>query len=138
MLFGVQSSDWFTNLEQIDISSINNDPEFFRELKLRYKKNRSWIKWIASPFRLRSCNFVKVRTYNYANDSRKNRPAKFEKFDIERILSQGKDLPEYSGVEQDYEYAPRPGTNPMIRPKIFAVSPDLRTEMQMVVIESVA
>jgi hypothetical protein len=30
-------------------------------------------------------------------------------------------LPDYPGVEQDYEYAPRPGTNPMISPKTFAV-----------------
>lgn len=72
ILFGVQSSHWFTNLEQIDISSINNDPKFFRKIKLRYKKYRSWIKRIASPFRFRFCSFVKVRTYNYTNDSRKN------------------------------------------------------------------
>jgi hypothetical protein len=37
------------------------------------------------------------------------------------VLSQGDDLPDYPGYETDYEYAPRPGTNPMIPPKTFAV-----------------
>ncbi|CAN9306032.1 unnamed protein product [Alternaria alternata] len=44
-----------------------------------------------------------------------------EKFDTGRVLSQGEDLPDYPGFENDYEYDPRPGTNPMISPKTFAV-----------------
>jgi hypothetical protein len=43
-----------------------------------------------------------------------------EKIDKGRVLSQGDDLPDYPGYETDYEYAPKPGTNPMIPPKTFA------------------
>ncbi|KAH7096085.1 hypothetical protein FB567DRAFT_48711 [Paraphoma chrysanthemicola] len=104
VLFGVQGPRWSLDLEQIPVTSLLNDPTFFRELKKRYKKHRSVLKRIASPFRFRYCRFVK-----------------FEKFDVERVISQGDDLPEYPGVTDDYEYAPRPGRNPMITPKTFAV-----------------
>ncbi|KAH4262248.1 hypothetical protein HBI70_010630 [Parastagonospora nodorum] len=104
ILFGIQGSKWSLDLEQIQISSLIEDSEFFRELKIRHKRHRSWAKRTLSPFRFRFCRFVK-----------------FEKFDTARILSQGEDLPDYPGVEQDYEYTPRPGTNPMISPKTFAV-----------------
>jgi hypothetical protein len=60
ILFGVQGSRWSLDLEQIHVSSIGNDPAFFRELKVRYRKHRSWAKRIASPFRFRFCKFVKV------------------------------------------------------------------------------
>lgn len=104
VLFGVQGSRWSLEVEQIDVTTLLNDPAFFRELKTRYKKHRSWIKRLVSPFRFQFCRFVKL-----------------EKFDTGRVLSQGDDLPDYPGVKDDYEYDPRPGTNPMISPKIFAV-----------------
>jgi len=103
VLFGVQGSRWSLEVEQIS-TALLNDPAFFRELKTRYKKHRSWIKRLISPFRFRFCRFVKL-----------------EKFDTGRVLSQGDDLPDYPGVKDDYEYDPRPGTNPMISPKTFAV-----------------
>ncbi|KAI4670363.1 uncharacterized protein J4E79_000644 [Alternaria viburni] len=91
-------------MEQISVTAVLNDPAFFRELKTRYKKHRSWIKRLISPFRFRFCRFVKL-----------------EKFDTGRVLSQGDDLPDYPAVKDDYEYDPRPGTIPMISPKTFAV-----------------
>ncbi|KAI4703158.1 hypothetical protein J4E81_002035 [Alternaria sp. BMP 2799] len=103
VLFGVQGSRWSLEVEQIS-TALLNDPAFFRELKTRYKKHRHWIKRLISPFRFRFCRFVKL-----------------EKFDAGRVLSQGDDLPDYPGVKDDYEYDPRPGTNPMISPKTFAV-----------------
>lgn len=60
ILFGVQGSRWCLELEHIKISNFINDPMFFRELRLRYKRHRSWIKMILSPFRFRFCRFVKV------------------------------------------------------------------------------
>ena len=45
----------------------------------------------------------------------------FEKLDVNRVLSQGADLPDYNGFEHDYDYAPRPGKNPPINPKVFAI-----------------
>jgi hypothetical protein len=60
ILFGVQGSRWSLDLEQIHMSSIDNDPAFFRELKIRYRKHRGLLKRIASPFRFRFCKFVKV------------------------------------------------------------------------------
>ncbi|KAH8727556.1 hypothetical protein GQ44DRAFT_703430 [Phaeosphaeriaceae sp. PMI808] len=104
MLFAIQGSRWSLDLEQISVSTQLNDPAFFRELNTRYKKHRNWIKRMVSPFRFRFCKFVR-----------------FEKFDAERILSQGEDLPEDPVFQDDYEYAPRPGKNPMINPKTFAV-----------------
>ncbi|KAI4637814.1 hypothetical protein J4E83_000632 [Alternaria metachromatica] len=104
VLFGVQGSRWSLEVEQISVTALLNDPAFFRELKTRYKKHRSWIKRLISPFRFRFCRFVKL-----------------EKFDAGRVLSQGDDLPDYPGVKDDYEYTPRPGTIPMISPKTFAV-----------------
>jgi hypothetical protein len=104
ILFGVQGSRWSLEVEQINITAVLNDPAFFRELKTRYKKHRSWIKRLVSPFRFRFCRFVKL-----------------EKFDTGRVLSQGDDLPDHPGFESDYEYTPRPGINPMISPKTFAV-----------------
>jgi len=103
VLFGVQGSRWSLEVEQIN-TALLNDPAFFRELKTRYKKHRSWIKRLISPFRFRFCRFVKL-----------------EKFDTGRVLSQGDDLPDYPGIKDDYEYDPRPGTIPMISPKTFAV-----------------
>ncbi|CAN9296463.1 unnamed protein product [Alternaria alternata] len=103
VLFAVQGSRWSLEVEQISITTLLNDPMFFRELKTRYRKHRSWIKRLASPFRFRFCRFVKL-----------------EKFDTGRVLSQGEDLPDYPGFENDYEYDPRPGTNPMISPKTIA------------------
>ncbi|KAH7080625.1 hypothetical protein BKA63DRAFT_563300 [Paraphoma chrysanthemicola] len=104
ILFGIQGSRWSLDLEQIPVTSLLNDPTFFHELKKLYKKHRSLLKRVVSPFRFRHCRFVK-----------------FEKLDVERVISQGDDLPEYPGVTDDYEYAPRPGRNPMITPKTFAV-----------------
>jgi len=104
ILFGVQGSRWSLEIEQISVTTLLNDPAFFRQLKTRYKKHRSWLKRLLSPFRFRFCRFVKL-----------------EKFDTGRVLSQGDDLPDYPGVKDDYEYDPRPGTNPMISPKTFAV-----------------
>ncbi|KAI4629850.1 uncharacterized protein J4E87_003037 [Alternaria ethzedia] len=104
VLFGVQGSRWSLEIEQIDITAALNDPAFFRELKIRYKKHRNWIKRLISPFRFRFCRFVKL-----------------EKFDAGRVLSQGDGLPDYPKFENDYEYAPKPGTVPMISPKTFAV-----------------
>ncbi|KAF2130731.1 hypothetical protein P153DRAFT_336557 [Dothidotthia symphoricarpi CBS 119687] len=104
VLFGVQGSRWSLELEHIGISNLINDPTFFSELKSRYKRHRGWTRFLLSPFRFRFCRFVK-----------------FEKFDANRILSHGEDLPDYHGFEHDYEYAPRPGKNPLINPKTFAV-----------------
>ena len=89
VLFGVQGSRWSLEIEQIGVTALLNDPAFFRELKTRYKKHRSWIKRLVSPFRFRFCRFVKL-----------------EKFDTGRVLSQGDDLPDYPGVKDDYEYDP--------------------------------
>jgi len=104
VLFGVQGSRWSLEVEQISVTAALNDPAFFRELRTRYKRHRSWMKRLISPFRFRFCRFVKL-----------------EKIDTGRVLSQGEDLPDYSGVKDDYEYTPRPGTIPMISPKTFAV-----------------
>jgi len=104
VLFCVQGSRWSLEVEEISITALLNDPAFFRELKTRYKKHRSLTKRLISPFRFRFCRFVKL-----------------EKIDTGRVLSQGEDLPDYSGVKDDYEYTPRPGTIPMISPKTFAV-----------------
>ena len=45
----------------------------------------------------------------------------FENLDANRVLFQGEDLPEYPGFADDYEYAPRPGRNPLIDPKTFSI-----------------
>ena len=60
VLFGVQGSRWSLEVEQISITAAMNDPAFFRELKTRYSKHRSWMKKLVSPFRFRFCRFVKV------------------------------------------------------------------------------
>jgi hypothetical protein len=60
ILFAIQGSKWSLGLEQIPISSSLDDPTFFRDLKVRHKQHRNWIKRIMSPFRFRFCRFVKV------------------------------------------------------------------------------
>ncbi|PSN61897.1 hypothetical protein BS50DRAFT_148013 [Corynespora cassiicola Philippines] len=104
IIFGVQGHRWSVEIEQIKVPDLSGDPAFFRELKLRYKKHRNWFKRLFSPFRFRHCRFVK-----------------FEKFDANRIVSQGDGLPDDHGFDCDYEYDPRPGKNPLIDPKIFAI-----------------
>lgn len=64
ILFGVQGFRWSLELEQIKLSSLINDPMFFRELKARYKRHRGWLKLLLSPFRFRFCRFVKVNFHN--------------------------------------------------------------------------
>jgi hypothetical protein len=66
ILFAIQGSKWSLDLEEIPVSSLLNDPAFFRELKVRYKKHRSLIKRLVSPFRFRSCKFVKVTHFPLA------------------------------------------------------------------------
>jgi hypothetical protein len=70
ILFGVQGSRWSLDLEQIHMSSIDNDPAFFWELKIRYRKHRGLFKRIASPFRFRFCKFVKVCALSSVDQSR--------------------------------------------------------------------
>lgn len=60
VLFGVQGRRWSLELEKIILAGLSNDPTFFRELKARYKKHRSSIKLLLSPYRFRFCRFVKV------------------------------------------------------------------------------
>jgi hypothetical protein len=76
VLFAVQGSRWSLDLEQIPVTSLLNDPAFFRELKTRYKKHRSLIRRLVSPFRFRYCRFVKVcspfSSSNEANSTRQS------------------------------------------------------------------
>ena len=60
VLFAMQGSRCSLEVEQISITTLLNDPIFVRELKTQYKKHRTWIKRLASPFRFRFCRFVKV------------------------------------------------------------------------------
>jgi hypothetical protein len=62
ILFAIQGSKWSLDLEQIHVSDLLNDPAFFRELRVRYKKHRSLLKRLLSPSRFRFCRFVKVRS----------------------------------------------------------------------------
>lgn len=60
VVFGIKNMHEFDEIENIEISSLLNDPSFFKELKTRYNKHR-WLfqRWV-SPFRFRHCNFVQV------------------------------------------------------------------------------
>jgi hypothetical protein len=60
ILFAIQGSKWSLGLEEIPVSRLLNDPEFFRILKARYKKHRNLVRRLISPFRFRYCRFVKV------------------------------------------------------------------------------
>jgi hypothetical protein len=72
VLFGVQGRRWSLELEKIMLAGISNDPTFFRELKERYKQHRSSIKRLLSPYRFRSCRFVKVSLPATTFDHSKN------------------------------------------------------------------
>jgi hypothetical protein len=67
ILFAVQGPRWSLEVEQIHVTGLLNDPIFFRELRKRYKKHRSWPKRLMSPFRFRFCRFVKVRTLPHSH-----------------------------------------------------------------------
>ena len=60
VVFGIKNMHEFNEIENIEISSLLNDPSFFKELKTRYNNHR-WLfqRWF-SPFRFRHCNFVQV------------------------------------------------------------------------------
>jgi hypothetical protein len=67
ILLAVQGPRWSLEVEQIHVTGSLNDPVFFRELRKRYKKHRSWMKRLLSPFRFRFCRFVKVRTLPHSH-----------------------------------------------------------------------
>jgi len=63
VVFGIKDSQEFDQIENIEISNAFNDPSFFKELKMRYKKYRWFFQRWCSPFRFRHCKFVQVRAY---------------------------------------------------------------------------
>ena len=59
VVFGVRNYD-FDKIENIETSSLLNDPEFFPELKAKHSKHVWFFRRWFSPFRFRYCQFVQV------------------------------------------------------------------------------
>jgi hypothetical protein len=60
VIFGIKDMQNYDNIENIEMSNIDKDRAFFKELKARYKKHRHILLRIFSPFRFRHCKFVEV------------------------------------------------------------------------------
>jgi hypothetical protein len=60
IVFGIRDPYEYDHIENIEASSLMDDPLFFTELKKRFAK-RCWFfqRWI-SPYRFRYCRFVQV------------------------------------------------------------------------------
>ena len=59
VIFGIKNYD-FDKIENIETSSVLNDPSFFPELKARHSKLVWFFRRWFSPFRFRYCQFVQV------------------------------------------------------------------------------
>lgn len=106
VVFGIKYMHEFDDIENIETSSLLNDPSFFKELKTRYNKYHWFFQRWFSPFRFRHCNFVQ-----------------FEIINVDQVYCSGEALPDDHGHTTHYEYDPRPprAKNPLINQKLFSI-----------------
>lgn len=106
IVFGIQNRRGYHKIEIIEIHKNVFDPQFFQELKTRFRKHRGWLRRLLSPYKFRYCRFVMVRTryeqLDYALTEQ------YHEIIANQISHSGEALPDYAPYKSDYDYNPRP------------------------------